>query len=66
MQSYFVVARCLALFLWPILENNILTLGDYSLAFGLLVFYTSHRRVFHVNLGVLCDWLIIALLYLFG
>ena len=60
MQSYFVVARCLALVLWPILENNIVTLGDYSGAFGPVVFYSSHRRVFHVNLGVLCDWFIIA------
>ena len=31
-----------------------------------MVFYSSHRRIFHVNLGVLCDWFIIALLYLFG
>ena len=55
MQSYFVVARCLALVLWPILDNNIVNLGDYSGAFGPVVFYSSHRRVFHVNLGVLCD-----------
>ena len=27
MQSYFVVARCLALVLWTILENNIVNLG---------------------------------------
>ena len=66
MQSYFVVARYFALVLWPILENNIVTLGDYSGVFGLVVFYFSHQRVFHVNLGVLCDWFIIALLYLFG
>ena len=66
MQSYFVVARCLALVLWPILENTIVTLGDYSGAFDPVVFYSSHQRVFHVNLGVLCDWFIIALLYLFG
>ena len=66
MQSYFVVARCLALVLWQILENNIVTLGHYSGAFGPVVFYSSHQRVFHVNLGVLCDWFIIALLYLFG
>ena len=66
MQSYFVVARCLALVLWTILENNIVTLGDYSGAFGPVVFYSSHRRVFNINLGVLCDWFIIALLYLFG
>ena len=50
MQSYFVVARCLALVLWTILENNIVTLGDYSGDFGPVVFYSSHRRVFHVNL----------------
>ena len=37
MQSYFVVARCLALVLWPILENNIVNLGDYSGAFGPVV-----------------------------
>ena len=66
MQSYFVVARCLALVLWPILEKNIVTLCDYGGAFGLVVFYSSHRSVFHINLGVLCDWFIIALLYLFG
>ena len=47
-----------------ILENNIVTLGDYSGAFGPVVFYSSHRRVFHVNLGVLCDWFIIALFWL--
>ena len=50
MQSYFVVARCLALVLWQILENNIVTLGYYSGAFGPVIFYSSHRRVFHVNL----------------
>ena len=66
MQSYFVVARCLALVLRPILEKNIVTLGDYSGAFGPMVFYSSHLRVFHVNLGVLCDLFIIVLLYLFG
>ena len=66
MQSYFVVARCFVLVLWPILENIIVNLGDYSGDFGSVVFYSSHRRVFHVNLGVLCDWFIIALLYLFG
>ena len=66
MQSYFVVARCLELVLWPILENNIVALGDYSGAFGPVVFYSSYRKVFHVNLGVLCDWFIIALFYLFG
>ena len=66
MQSHFVVARCLELVLWTIFENNIVTLGYYSGAFGFVVFYSSHRRVFHVNLGVLCDWFIIALLYLFG
>ena len=66
MQSYFVVARCLELVLWPILEKNIVTLSDYSGVFSPVVFYSSHRRVFHVNLVVLCDWFIIALLYLFG
>ena len=66
MQSYFVVAHCLTIVLWTILENNIVTLGYYSGAFGPLVFNSSYRRVFHVNLGVLCDWFIIALLYLFG
>ena len=66
MQSYFVVARCLELVLWPILENNNVTLCDYSGDFGPVVFYSSNRRVFHVNLCVLCDWFIIALLYLFG
>ena len=66
MQSSFVVTRCLTLVLCPILENNIVTLGDYSEAFGPVVFYSSHRRVFHVNLSVLCDWFIIALLYLCG
>ena len=65
MQSYVVVARFLALVLWKILENNTVTLGDYSGAFGPVVFYSSHQRVFHVNLGVLCDWFIIVLLYLF-
>ena len=64
MQSFFVVARRLAHVLWPILENNIVTLGDYSGVFGPVIFYSSHRRVFHVNLGVLCDWFIV-LLYLF-
>ena len=43
MQSYFVVARCLALDLWPILENNIVNLGDYSGAFSPVVF------TFHVE-----------------
>ena len=38
MQSYFVVAHCFALVLWTILENNIVTLGDYSGAFGPVVF----------------------------
>ena len=66
MQSYFVVSRCLALVLWTILEKNIVTLGDYNGTFGPVVFYYSHRRVFHVNFGVLYDWFIIALLYLFG
>ena len=66
MQSYFVIARCLELVLWTILEYNIVALGDYSGAFGPVVFYSSHRRVFHVNFGVLCDLFIIALLYLFG
>ena len=66
MQSYFVVSSCLALVLWPILEKNIVTLGDYSGAFAPVIFYSSYRRVFHVNLGVLCDWFIIVLLYLFG
>ena len=65
MQSYFVVARCLALALWPILEKNVVTLGVVEF-FGPVVFYSLNRRVFHINHGVLCDWLIIALLYLFG
>ena len=45
MQSYFVVARYLALVLWSILENSIVTLGDYSGAFGPVVF-TIHIEGF--------------------
>ena len=37
MQSFFVVARCLELVLWTLFENNIVSLGDYSGAFGPVV-----------------------------
>ncbi|KAH0730350.1 hypothetical protein KY289_001538 [Solanum tuberosum] len=38
--------------------------GDFSdISVG---FYSSHRRVFHVNLCVLCDWFILILLFLFS
>ena len=46
MQSYFVIARCLELVLWTILEYNIVALGDYSGAFGPVVFFTLHIKGF--------------------
>lgn len=44
----------------PTLENNIITLGDYSGGFGLAIFYSSHRWIFIINV---VPWLLVLFLF---